>query len=224
MPIRMPMKRADGMIDLTLDYHAHVLPGCDHGSDGVEMSRKQLAMAAAAGIRTVCATPHFYPHKETVASFLQRRAESAQLLRESLTSDAPQLRLGAEVLICGGMERLDGLSRLCREETNELLLEMPFYQWPEPIWETLYRLLERRDIRIVLAHADRYPPENIERLIKDGVPLQLNAECLTKLLRRRRYLSWIESGAVQYLGSDIHMLGTGYRDFEKCRRMLEKRD
>lgn len=224
MPIRMPMKRADGMIDLTLDYHAHVLPGCDHGSDGVEMSRKQLAMAAAAGIRTVCATPHFYPHKETVASFLQRRAESAQLLRESLTSDAPQLRLGAEVLICGGMERLDGLSRLCREETDELLLEMPFYQWPEPIWETLYRLLERRDIRIVLAHADRYPPENIERLIKDGVPLQLNAECLTKLLRRRRYLSWIESGAVQYLGSDIHMLGNGYRDFEKCRRMLEKRD
>lgn len=224
MPIRMPMKRADGMIDLTLDYHAHVLPGCDHGSDGVETSRKQLAMAAAAGIRTVCATPHFYPHKETVASFLQRRAESAQLLRESLTSDVPQLRLGAEVLICGGMERLDGLSRLCREETDELLLEMPFYQWPEPIWETLYRLLERRDIRIVLAHADRYPPENIERLIKDGVPLQLNAECLTKLLRRRRYLSWIESGAVQYLGSDIHMLGTGYRDFEKCRRMLEKRD
>ena len=76
------MRRTEGMIDLTLDYHAHVLPGCDHGSDGVETSRKQLAMAAAAGIRTVCATPHFYPHKESIPSFLQRRAESAQLLRE----------------------------------------------------------------------------------------------------------------------------------------------
>lgn len=217
------MRRTEGMIDLTLDYHAHVLPGCDHGSDGVETSRKQLAMAAAAGIRTVCATPHFYPHKESIPSFLQRRAESAQLLRESLTAEAPQLRLGAEVLICDGMERLDGLSRLCREETDELLLEMPFYQWPEPVWETLYRLLERRDIRIVLAHADRYPPEDIERLIEDGVLLQLNAECLTKPLRRRRYLSWIESGAVQYLGSDIHMLGKGYRDLEKCRSLLEKR-
>ena len=217
------MRRTEGMIDLTLDYHAHVLPGCDHGSDGVETSRKQLAMAAAAGIRTVCATPHFYPHKESIPSFLQRRAESAQLLCESLTVEAPQLRLGAEVLICDGMERLDGLSRLCREETDELLLEMPFYQWPEPVWETLYRLLERRDIRIVLAHADRYPPEDIERLIEDGVLLQLNAECLTKPLRRRRYLSWIESGAVQYLGSDIHMLGKGYRDLEKCRSLLEKR-
>ena len=150
------MRRTEGMIDLTLDYHAHVLPGCDHGSDGVETSRKQLAMAAAAGIRTVCATPHFYPHKESIPSFLQRRAESAQLLRESLTAEAPQLRLGAEVLICDGMERLDELPQLCCEGTDELLLEMPFYQWPEPVWETLYRLLERRDIRIVLAHADRY--------------------------------------------------------------------
>lgn len=216
------MKRTSSTIDLTLDYHAHVLPGCDHGSDSVETSQKQLTMAAAAGIRTVCATPHFYPHKESVGSFLQRREESVQLLRESLTTDVPQLQLGAEVLICDGMERLDGLPRLCRGETNELLLEMPFYQWPESIWDTLYSLCERRDIKIILAHAERYSPEAIEQLIRDNVPLQLNAECLTRPLQRRRYLNWIKNGSVKYLGSDIHMLGNGYRDFEKCRRLLKK--
>lgn len=210
------------MIDLTLDYHAHILPGCDHGSDSVEMSRKQLAMAAAAGVRTVCATPHFYPHKESIPSFLQRREASARLLRENLTADAPQLQLGAEVLICDGMERLDGLPRLCRSETNELLLEMPFYQWPETIWDTLYALCERRDIEIVLAHAERYSPEAIEQLIRDNVALQLNSECLTRPLHRKRYLTWIKNGSVKYLGSDIHMLGNGYRDFEKCRRLLKK--
>lgn len=210
------------MIDLTLDYHAHILPGCDHGSDSVETSRKQLAMAAAAGVRTVCATPHFYPHKESIPSFLQRREASAQLLRENLTADALQLQLGAEVLICDGMERLDGLSRLCRGETNELLLEMPFYQWSESIWDTLYALCERRDIEIVLAHAERYPPEAIEQLIRDNVALQLNSECLTRPLHRKRYLTWIKNGSVKYLGSDIHMLGNGYRDFEKCRRLLKK--
>mgnify|MGYP004575229447 FL=1 len=216
------MKRTNSMIDLTLDYHAHILPGCDHGSDSVEMSRKQLAMAAAAGVRTVCATPHFYPHKESIPSFLQRREASARLLRENLTADAPQLQLGAEVLICDGMERLDGLSRLCRGETNELLLEMPFYQWPETIWDTLYALCERRDIEIVLAHAERYSPEAIEQLIRDNVALQLNSECLTRPLHRKRYLTWIKNGSVKYLGSDIHMLGNGYRDFEKCRRLLKK--
>ncbi len=216
------MKCTNSRIDLTLDYHAHVLPGCDHGSDSVETSRKQLAMAAAARVRTVCATPHFYPHKESVPSFLQRREASARLLRENLTADAPQLQLGAEVLICDGMERLDGLPRLCRSETNELLLEMPFYQWSESIWDTLYALCERRDIKIVLAHAERYPPEAIEQLIRDNVALQLNSECLTRPLHRKRYLTWIKNGSVKYLGSDIHMLGNGYRDFEKCRRLLKK--
>lgn len=216
------MKRTNSMIDLTLDYHAHILPGCDHGSDSVETSRKQLAMAAAAGVRAVCATPHFYPHKESIPSFLQRREASARLLRENLTADALQLQLGAEVLICDGMERLDGLSRLCRGETNELLLEMPFYQWSESIWDTLYALCERRDIEIVLAHAERYPPEAIEQLIRDNVALQLNSECLTRPLHRKRYLTWIKNGSVKYLGSDIHMLGNGYRDFEKCRRLLKK--
>ena len=216
------MKRTNSKIDLTLDYHAHVLPGCDHGSDSVETSRKQLAMAAAARVRTVCATPHFYPHKESIPSFLQRREASARLLRENLTADALQLQLGAEVLICDGMERLDGLPRLCRSETNELLLEMPFYQWPETIWDTLYALCERRDIEIVLAHAERYSPEAIEQLIRDNVALQLNSECLTRPLHRKRYLTWIKNGSVKYLGSDIHMLGNGYRDFEKCRRLLKK--
>lgn len=216
------MKRTNSKIDLTLDYHAHVLPGCDHGSDSVETSRKQLAMAAAARVRTVCATPHFYPHKESIPSFLQRREASARLLRENLTADAPQLQLGAEVLICDGMERLDGLPRLCRSETNELLIEMPFYQWPEAIWDTLYALCERRDIKIVLAHAERYPPEAIEQLIRDNVELQLNSECLTRPLHRKRYLTWIKNGSVKYLGSDIHMLGDGYRAWEKCVKLLGK--
>ena len=131
------MKRSNGGIDLSLDYHAHVLPGCDHGSDRLETSLRQLDMAAVAGIRTVCATPHFYPHKESAESFLRRREECAQLLRAHLPEQAPQICLGAEVLICDGMERLEGLHRLCREGTNELLLEMPFYAWPESIWDTL---------------------------------------------------------------------------------------
>ena len=209
-------------LDLSLDYHSHILPGCDHGSDGLETSLRQLEMAAAAGIKTICATPHFYPHRESVEAFLRRRAETAKLLLDSKPKDAPNVQLGAEVLICDGMETLDGLPQLCREGTNELLLEMPFYDWPDSIWDTLYLLLERQDIQVVLAHADRYPKEDIEQLIADGVPLQLNVECLTKPFKRGRYLSWIKSGYVKYLGSDIHMLGSGYSDWSKCRKLLEK--
>ena len=95
--------------------------------------------------------------------------------------------------------------------------------WPESIWDTLYQLLDLQDIQIILAHAERYPAADIEQLARDGVPLQLNAACLTKPLHRKRYLAWIEGGCVRYLGSDIHMLGSGYQDWEKCARLLEKR-
>ena len=82
------LMKHDIEIDLSLDYHAHILPGCDHGSDGLETSLKQVAMAASAGVGTVCATPHFYPHKESVEAFLQRRAKTAELLLNNLTENA----------------------------------------------------------------------------------------------------------------------------------------
>ena len=180
----------------------------------------EINMAKEAGVQTICATPHFYPHKESVSSFIERRRQTADILWAQIPTNAPRVLLGAEVLICDGMERLKAIHELCLEGTNELLLEMPFYRWPAPIWDTLYRLNDLRDIQIVIAHADRYPPEDIHQLISEGIPLQLNAECLRKHLHRKCYLEWIQEGYVSYLGSDIHEFGPGYHDFEKCRKLL----
>ena len=159
-------------------------------------------------------------------SILIRKAwhpsQPADNLLSQAPEDAPHILLGAEVLICDGMERLGGLDELCLEGTNELLLEMPFYRWTDQVWDTLYCLNDLREIQIVIAHADRYPPENIRQLISEGIPLQLNVECLCKPLHRKRYLEWIKNGCVYYLGSDIHEYGTGYRDFEKCRKLLSR--
>lgn len=144
-------------------------------------------------------------------------------MKANLPEGAPEIILGAEVLICDGMDQLDGLDRLCRQGAKELLLELPFYKWPESVWETVDCLNDRDDIRIVIAHADRYPPEDIERLIGEGISLQLNVECFKNPLRRKRYISWIKKGYVKYLGSDMHMLETGYKDWVKCRKILEKK-
>lgn len=155
-------------------------------------------------------------------SFLARRQRTYEALKANLPDGAPEIILGAEVLICDGMDQLSGLDRLCRQGTNELLLELPFYKWPDLVWETVERLNDRDDIRIVIAHADRYPPEDIERLIDEDIPLQLNVECFKNPLRRKRYISWVKNGYAKYLGSDIHMLGSGYRDWEKCKKLLKK--
>lgn len=209
-------KRNRRRIDLSLDYHSHILPCCDHGSDGLKTSLEQVRCAMDVGIRTICATPHFYPNKEGVNSFLQRRDKAYRKLKRNLPPDSPRILPGAEVLICEGMEHMEDIRRLCLAGTDELLLELPFYKWPEQVWDTLFELKERDDISIVIAHADRYPARDIEILIDEGFRLQLNAACLSKLFGQKRYMTWIEKGFVDYLGSDIHMLGRGYEDFEKA--------
>ena len=210
-------------IDLKSDYHAHILPGCDHGSDSVETSLGQLELAKAAGVDRICATPHFYPNNESVTSFLERRQRTYENLKNAAVGDYPEILLGAEVLICDGMERLTDLTKLCLEGTNELLLEMPFYEWPSNIWDTVFELNDIDELQIVIAHADRYPVKDIEILIKEGIPLQLNAVSLMNVFKRGKYLSWIDGGYVSYLGSDIHGLGEEYRYFEKCAHLLERR-
>lgn len=210
-------------IDLKTDYHAHILPGCDHGSDSVETSLKQLKMAKSAGVETICATPHFYPNNESVKSFLSRRSRTFEILKAASAENDPKILLGAEVLICDGMARMEHLPDLCLEGTSELLLEMPFYEWPDNIWDTVFSLNDIEELDIVIAHADRYPPKNIEVLIDAGIPLQLNAGSLTHVLRRSKYMSWIENGYVAYIGSDIHGLGDGYREFEKSVRLIKHR-
>lgn len=222
MDITVRVTDQNNRLDRTLDFHAHILPGCDHGSDGLETSLRQIALAREAGIKTLCATPHFYPSRESVSSFLCRREETYALLRKHLSECDPHIELGAEVLICDGIERLDGLRGLCREGTGELLLEMPFYTWQEYLWDTIYALADVPDISLVIAHADRYPIENIERLIRNDINVQLNADCFRRTLKRKRYMDWIRRGAVKYLGSDIHGTEPGYRDWNYCWKLLDK--
>lgn len=186
------------------DFHAHILPGADHGSKNIETSVKQLKLLSAAGVGRVVATPHFYPNADSIKSFLSRRADAAELLCSTDTSGFPRVYLGAEVLVCPGIERMDDLPRLCICGTNVILLEMPFSHWSESYYETVYNV-SHSGLTVVMAHIDRYPEEKAIRLIEEcGVYVQLNAECFAKFRGRRLMSRWLGRGCVAAYGSDIH--------------------
>jgi protein-tyrosine phosphatase len=46
---------------MIIDFHAHILPGLDHGCKDLTTAVTQLKMAKKAGIDVVVATSHFYP-------------------------------------------------------------------------------------------------------------------------------------------------------------------
>ena len=111
--------------------------------------------------------------------------------------------LGAEVLVCEGMEKMDGLELLTIEGTNTILLEMPFHEWSNEIIETVFKI-SKMDLKVVLAHIDRYPKAQVERLLEFEVNAQLNAKCLASIFTGGKYMGYFEQGKIVALGSDLH--------------------
>ncbi|MEG2000544.1 MAG: CpsB/CapC family capsule biosynthesis tyrosine phosphatase [Evtepia sp.] len=202
---------------MTIDFHAHILPGADHGSRTIDTSLFQLTAAKSVGVSTIVATPHFYPDHHTVDDFLTRRARSMQKLMAAYDGDISVIP-AAEVLLCEGLVHLPQLPQLCISGTNVLLIEMPFFSWTRRHIESLHAL--HTQYTIVLAHVDRYPPDQIQALLAADFLGQLNADSLCRLRGRKQLRQWVSQGNIVALGSDIHGKTNAYRKFRRACTLL----
>ena len=186
-----------------IDFHAHILPRADHGSSSTEVSITQINLAKAVGINRIVATPHFYPQQENLDTFISRRNSSYRRLKERFTEDYPEIKLGAEVLICDNIEQMPMLESLCIEGTKVLLIELPFLDFFDSYVYSVKSLVQS-GYTVVIAHADRYNPTDIEKLIRAGAYLQLNADSLCRWIIPKHLKKWLNHRSVVALGSDIH--------------------
>ena len=187
-----------------IDFHSHILPGADHGSSGTKESLKQLEIIKRFGVDIVVATPHFYPHSANIEDFLRLVAFTAGKLADR-EEPSPKICLGAEVLYCAGLHKMEGLESLCLRGTDVLLLELPMNEWNDELLDTVERLT--RKFTVVLAHIDRYihvQEEEIYRLLNAGAFAQINGYALDSFGKRRKLASILESDRVVALGSDLH--------------------
>ncbi len=204
---------------MQIDFHAHILPKADHGSDGLETSLKQVALAKEAGIDLLAATPHFYPGSDTAEAFLERRDRCWGELRAKLGKEAPQILLGAEVQLCRGIDHLQQIRELCFRGTDVLLLELPGDFRFKQFERSLEALRYDCKLQVVVAHVDRYP-ELAEPILDAGFMGQLNASSLCTLFKKKRFYDWIERGSIVALGSDLHGTKDGYGDFLQAKKKL----
>lgn len=203
-----------------IDFHAHILPGADHGSGGIDTSRRQLMLMRDAGVSAVVATPHFYPHRQRTESFLRMREQTVAELRQGLPEGAPLIYVGAEVLVCPGMHEMEGLDQLTVRGTNVLLLEMPTTAWNRGLLDTVEEIREA-GFHPVMAHIDRYPMQEVKKLLARGLSVQLNATAFSGLFGGKVYRQLIGDGSVVALGSDLHGSDpAGYNPFLKALKRL----
>ena len=210
-----------------VDFHAHILPGADHGSQNINMSMTLLRAAASAGVDTIVATPHFYPSKgESVGDFILRREQAFEQLRQALEQASPDLcniRIirGAEVMVSGTLCDLPGLEQLCIEHTRYMLIERrPELPLTNSECNVYLRLQSVYGITPVIAHIDRYDPAAVEELAQLELPMQINASGLCGFPSRRRCRRWLQAGNVCALGSDVHRDPKASRDFQRANHIL----
>lgn len=202
-----------------IDFHSHIIPRADHGSSSTDETIIQLKYATKYGVERIIATPHFYPHVENVEAFIKRRNACFDRLKARYSNEFPKIILGAEVLICDNIEEMPMLDEVCISGTNILLLELPFTDFSDSYIYSVKALINN-GYTVVIAHADRYDPRNVNRLITAGAYVQLNADALSGLFIPKHIKKWLSDERVFALGSDIH--GPDKKAYKKFSRAIRK--
>ena len=199
---------------LTTDFHTHILPGIDDGSQSVEDAAEMLHKEQLDGVSTIIMTPHFYPHMMYPESFLENRKFAIEKLRDSWPDDSemPDIILGAEVQFCPGMSQWEQLDALTIGDTGYILIEMPFVKWNKSVYDELEKIYFNRGLTPIIAHIERYfgffnMRKVLNKLFKIPVMLQMNCEFITDKRTQRVALRLIAEQKIHFIGSDCHRPG-----------------
>ena len=197
-----------------IDFHSHLLPGIDDGSDSISVTCTMLGAWKDQGITDVVATPHFYADHNDPERFLSRRNKAIDSLVCAIESKDPALldylphiRLGAEVRFFDGISRFDGLHELCLEGTDLLLLEMPFRTWTSRMIDEVGVIASTTGIMPVAAHIERYldqPRSLIKAFLDLDIYFQSNCEFFLDPSSSRKALKMLKKGVITFIGSDAH--------------------
>ena len=198
-------------MSLKFDLHTHILPGVDDGAKTVDDSLALINKLVENGVSSICLTPHYYSHKESLSDFLKRRAEAFDILYP-LLPDSVEVKLGAEVYVTKYLfsEERD-FTPLCIEGTPYMLTE---FSYQSTFSESTMRMISRlRDFGIIpiIPHIERYPAllkskSLVDELVSMGVIIQSNVGSYVDGSYKRKLIKLIKAGYIDILSTDVHSL------------------
>jgi len=167
-----------------IDIHCHLLPGLDDGPRSMDDTLAMLRMAAADGVTTIVATPHYggrfgEPKPDTIRDLVaqvNRRAREAALAIEVLPGCEACLELDLA-------EKVERGQVLTFGETNRyVLVEVATEPLPLYALDVSFRL-RTLGVTPVLAHGERLAATNsgwgfVRRFKEQGGLVQLNADAV----------------------------------------------
>lgn len=198
------------------DYHCHILPEFDDGAVDAETSLEMINIMKEQGVERIIATPHFYAHEErSLTEYLLRREDAYESMAELAAAQnmiLPNIALGAEVAIEHGISKIHGIDKLAIEDSEMILLELPFRDYEEWMSEEINAIRSEYGLTVVIAHIHRYmayyTPENFDRILQTDAVFQFNNEVFL-LDREAELLKQLKDEKRSIIfGSDAHNTDT----------------
>lgn len=196
-----------------VDFHTHVLPKVDDGSDSVEKSYNMLKKMADEGTEVVFATPHCLLSREEEKSFIDRRAAAFENLKAYLEEigdfDIPEIRLGAEIRVNREMKPFENPELLALQGTDMIMFELPYSDFQPAYTENIYNLSLKANLKPVIAHVERYlsiydDDDYSELFSIPNVICQISADFMENKKTAKFVAGLIEEDFPLVFGSDCH--------------------
>ena len=222
-----------------IDFHCHILPGIDDGSDCIDTTAKLLEMEKQQAVTDIVFTPHFYAHRMNINKFIENRDESykkviSYIEKKAETSEdigytKDNFHVGGEIYFFSGMSKAKDIKKLCIEGTDNILVEMPFEQWNKQVVSEINSLIYDCNLHVVIAHIERFvkyqkDKKYFNEIINLPVSIQLNGEAfLGSIFDKRFAIKFIDSRDNIILGSDCHNIRSRAANLGPAREVIAKK-
>ena len=195
---------------MNFDIHSHLIPNIDDGARSIAESAKMLQILKDEGVDNILATPHFYPSRSSLDSFLAKRSASFDaLLAEAEGKDLPAIHLGCELYYYRGMADFADLAKLRIEGTDYILIELPYGGVSDTTLDDILNFSINYGLTPIFAHLERF---GIFKGFKKAVAFVEAGNALAQVnaysffdKRLKKYAAHLaKKNLISFLGSDLH--------------------
>jgi protein-tyrosine phosphatase len=203
-------KKYKNLFEGVMDFHNHILPGIDDGSQSLEESLEMLDMYAVLGIEQVMASPHIY--RDLYPNTAKSINNSYSLFEEaSKNHQVSLIGYAAEYMIDEFfLSDVSSQKKLIKCFSDYILVEIPFFGSIEILNQALFALQTKGYIPI-LAHPERYNSlktiEEVKKIKRKGAMLQLNALSIVGFYGKetqKKARLWLTNGLYDFVCTDAH--------------------
>ena len=203
-------KKEQNLFRGLIDFHNHILPAIDDGSQSLEQSLMMLKCYEALEIEKVLASPHIYQglYPNTPKTI---QAAYEILNSEVKTNSTKLIGYSAEYMVDEFfIKSLRNNAELLCCFDNNILIEIPYFGNPDILKRVQFEL-QNSNYKPILAHPERYLNLRNLTTVKDlkarGIKMQLNALSLTGFygarVRKKAY-ELLRRDVYDFIGTDAH--------------------